>query len=1635
MSFTTAPNTAQRKILYVKQSTFVNMLASPAAAISECCYAYAQGYTDLAFYGIQTIANGGVMTSGNRILLAALINTCNLRGLRCIAIFAGDATKDAIIDFNNTSSFKFDAVLTEIEWWNYSSNLPWVSQDTSGNHSFYDTIEMFKASKPAFVAAGLELITYNGWTKTASAASPSCIYDSSAPVVNFDVTANKIVVQSDYTLLAGGKQFQTIGGVNGTGANQVIKITNFPKAGATTYFDITNVLPDTGNTAIYPFPSLASCYSVAVTQKSLTANVATLIVTFGSNVAPYRLDVGDNIIVSGVGVPYDGNHVITAVTGTSISFGVTNVNLGLTTVVGGIAKLRYSGSLSSAVKLSYNIAGVPTNQIQVRGDKTFRFAGVNRVTRINVTDSAGANILLTVNGTASYNSATKLTTIPVVESTTGITALTGLPVTFRGFADFDVGGKTDITYSTLFGFASEQEQLYELVDLHLIHSYVAIPNYSYPRSRMLQLGLAGHNTGIAKNVGFIVSAESSFSGPWFSGTGGAPKTVEQAYQYIVKNMAGTSPNQTGSPLYAQLETDAYINAWLSITTIAIFKDDLMQALTLGNGPNIFVSAGADQTITDANPGTALLNGSYCDDGLGGVHTVLWTIVSQPAGSPVATLTNGTFSAAILNYQRPGLHVLSLTVTDADGITNTSITNVLILSTSTITIGGDATNLTCNTSNDGEAKSFYSGGLAPYVFVITNGSYTDTNSTGWFLSLAAGTYTVSVTDSVGATGSYTIVITAPPAVNINLSTTQADCTPYDPGVEYTTDFNATEWIAFDGSCASLVTIDQTSSFKATTSGSLGAAFCCTISANASVVPAYPLCKQKLTLNFASIETDCTIILTGDATFITRNLTPFDSLTQVFDLEVAASNNLNIDITGTQTFALPKVIEITSLTIGVDTACTFLPHTGTATSTPSGGTAPYTVSWATIADPGHPFQVDGSILTSTAILATGSYIVTVTDLHGCEVSQNIRITQAPPITISANITNPGCSGTNVGSIELIPSGGVGPYTFQWTLGSSSTSNYIGSLYAGDYACTVTDVNGCTADFAATLTETTTGTVSIDGKRTFCEGEDLDLVATMSGGVAPYTYAWYVDSFLAGTGINLVLPPLSTGVLHSIEVAVTDVNGCIAYQQVDVEFEINGLPVIDITNSGPALKSCPGSQIMLTANNAGANTVEWSCLEIVGSLGTGTSIIVGNDYFLFDGMPGLPLTFQALISDGACTSIATIVVPYPVSTMVVIDQITPNRCGGILDGGAIDIIVSNGCEPYTYAWTGPGGFTATIQNISGLIDGTYVVIVEDVIGNSATASTIVFTSPPIISSSIITDNCITGNNGAVEIIITGGTAPYTFLWSNGATTQNISELGNGVYSVLVTDENECTVTGSFTVASNPLISTIDITYPFCDGSPGLAIITVSGGNQPYTYLWNTGETTDIIELPIGGTYSVIVTCPTGCSFTRSFFIPARVPISLTVFGQNPNTDTSNDGWAQVNVIGGSGFYTIEWSNGATTENNFGLAPGTYTAVVTDFNGCMVEIPITLLAINALEPPLEELLKKRYRCCIANIAYLAAMAEKSGSSKYECLEFKSYFVTAIFNIYCRNLNENNTCLTEQEKLNLVRILDEICNECKDCQ
>jgi len=274
-----------------------------------------------------------------------------------------------------------------------------------------------------------------------------------------------------------------------------------------------------------------------------------------------------------------------------------------------------------------------------------------------------------------------------------------------------------------------------------------------------------------------------------------------------------------------------------------------------------------------------------------------------------------------------------------------------------------------------------------------------------------------------------------------------------------------------------------------------------------------------------------------------------------------------------------------------------------------------------------------------------------------------------------------------------------------------------------------------------------------------------------------------------------------------------------------------------------------------------------------------------------------------------------------------------------GSIDLVATAGTSPFTYSWTGPGGFTSSAQDINLVPSGIYSVTVTAT-GGCTTSTSVLINQPSalILTNTNTNVDCNGGNNGAIDLTVSGGVGPYDYLWSNTATTEDIGSLSAGTYSVVVTDYNGCTSTSShiLTAPSDIIISGV-ATNPSCSAvSNGSINISISGGSPGFSYLWNNTATTQDITGISNGTYVVLVTDTNGCSASYSATLTSSNSLDLSATWTNASCNGGDDASINLTVNSGLPLYSYVWSNGAASQDLSGITAGNYSVSVTDGIGC---------------------------------------------------------------------------------------------------
>lgn len=588
-----------------------------------------------------------------------------------------------------------------------------------------------------------------------------------------------------------------------------------------------------------------------------------------------------------------------------------------------------------------------------------------------------------------------------------------------------------------------------------------------------------------------------------------------------------------------------------------------------------------------------------------------------------------------------------------------------------------------------------------------------------------------------------------------------------------------------------------------------------------------------------------------------------------------------------------------------------------------------------------------------LPGGTYQVTVEDDNWCQVTRTVVIPDGS-LDMSA-VPYPGVCGEN-GSIGVNIGNGEAPYWITWSgpqsgSVSTSSSNYtIPNLPAGTYTVTVEDDNGCSDYQTVTLTTSEGGGLSINviplpGS---CSQNGALWIDIYSGSPS-YTVSWTgpESGTLTTQDDGLDIGNLPCG---SYQVLITDSNGCSGSQTV----EIGGCDEIDVDLT-PQNGICgqPGSIFVTINGGSPSYVVSWTGPQN-GQTTTATNVA---------NIPNLPAgTYSVSVTDASgCSDYAVTQITTAESNLVINTTVSEAVCGA---GGSIGVNLAGGVGPYQISWTGPESGNQTVAGsstiIGDLLAGTYTIYAVDANGCSATTTEQILNLGTDLEISLVGNNGICSEFGNIGVYIANGTAPYLVSWSgpqNGSasTNNNVYQIPNtppGTYTVVVTDANGCSTSGSVSVSvENNLLATVQPINGLC-GSTGSILINITQGDPVFTISWSgpqsgtvtiNGNQYAITNLP-SGTYTVVISDENGCTRTllatvdnSNGGLEINTALIYNICGQY------NTIW--VDIIGGTPPYTVTWTgteNGSGTTNTQGfeimdLPPGTYKVTVVDVNGCM--------------------------------------------------------------------------------------------------
>lgn len=642
-------------------------------------------------------------------------------------------------------------------------------------------------------------------------------------------------------------------------------------------------------------------------------------------------------------------------------------------------------------------------------------------------------------------------------------------------------------------------------------------------------------------------------------------------------------------------------------------------------------------------------------------------------------------------------------------------------------------------------------------------------------------------------------------------------------------------------------------------------------------------------------------------------------------------------------------------------------------------------------------NGEVTPSITINAPGTYTVTATGINGCpgEADMVIRADNNAPNAYIDNMAGTYSLSCNVSSIEVIAQGGA-QYAWDNQLWGGGPSQTISN--PGTYTVTVTANNGCTASASITIRdENDPPTVSINSTNNSyelnCTTSQINVTASGNG----ISYVWSGGSNTSGYTNSFVSPGTYT-------VTSTGFNGCTNTATVTITLN-QSAPDINISNeTGTTVIDCNHPQIHVVMTGQEANYL-WNdgyttsdrtfyshgqyTVTATGANGcaTSTSIIITEDlakptvsirnntgslelncmttsisvtayggllYAWNDGSELQTNTFSVpgaytvtVIAANGCSDTASVRISQAPEFNAEITNIGTISCNG---GSTSATVTATGGNPaYSYEWSGG----QTTQTASGLVAGNYTVTVRDSGGCSVALQCIV-REPMELSASIVSHDLICGvSQGSLNAVVVGGTQPYNYVWSNGMSSVENTNLVVGQYGLTVLDANNCMATAIGDVSKQGMLSVnARVTQQIsCHGyNDGIVAAECPNAAEPLFYTWNTGNAAPEIYNLFAGSYMVTVTDAWGCTGQAGINLVSPPEMNLQTYVEAPLCHDSRDGKIVATAFGGVAPYTYQWNTSSNENELVNVGMGTYSLTISDAAGCSAVKSLTLEAPAAI-------------------------------------------------------------------------------------
>ncbi|MCS6929401.1 MAG: cohesin domain-containing protein [Saprospiraceae bacterium] len=931
--------------------------------------------------------------------------------------------------------------------------------------------------------------------------------------------------------------------------------------------------------------------------------------------------------------------------------------------------------------------------------------------------------------------------------------------------------------------------------------------------------------------------------------------------------------------------------------------------------------------------------------------------------------NGTTTDTLIKNLLPGTYTITVTV--ASGLTATGTATVG--QPQPISSNATVVNVTCPGGQDGSITLTTSGGNPGYTYDWVGPSYTNKTTSPSITGLAAGAYSVTISDTKGCTHTLSGVQVAAPA-QIQITQSLVVINPVSchggnngsialPNPTGGTGAHTFSWSGPGGFTATTKNISGL--VAGTYTLTVRDANQCSRSFNYEVTqPQSPL---SVTLSGTPTPATCFGTNNGSAAVtIAGGTSPYNVQWRLGTQTVSTSLNPNNLAPGSYTVIATDARNCsatlsTPVVVGGPTAAISANPTvqhvkcpggndGSITLAPSGGNgAPYTVQW--------PGNQTGTTLQN---LSGGSYIPTITDSKGCTVEAPPIVVNVPqPISVSSVDIKPQ-DGLTLGSITLNNvSGGTAPLSFRWKGPNNFTSNQqnISGLSYGTYSLTITDANNCTATFTYEVPTTNIligATVSnIQGA---CNNDGCITINIPAGAVPPVSIM--LSKLPPNPSNQTIFPNKDTFQICNLpsgqyEVGLADGagNNFVLKDIVITQRE----PAVVGSSFTPPFDDMKNGVITLTPIPSNANLIyRWQhgpTTPVVNNLDSGTYVVTVTNV------------------NSGCTSVYNFVLVRTYASFECkVVQITPATCANGSNGAAIISVTGGDGPTYQFQWSGPGGFSATMQNLTQVPPGVYTCTVIDESKVARQCPTV--TIPSLSQVTVANVNVLSNYNGfavsgatvcdgVASVVVNGHVGNFTVSWNNGVNTPINNRLCGGPYSVTVTDSLGCTATWQGNLTFPPSIVGSSVTQSnyngfgvSCDGHcDGRVSVSAVGGVPPYRIQWPTGQVD--VNVPLGGfstatqlcggEHRVTITDANKVQSILTFTVTEPAPLEFQYSFLPPENFSLCDGEVIALVSAGIPPLSFTWSslttgkkgNEARAEN---LCPGELLEfIVKDANGCL--------------------------------------------------------------------------------------------------